>query len=61
MWRVTIAMALGLIPRAASVTVDNWGAFLGNLAWLPWGLALAGATLAYSHRRRGRCHRCDQQ
>lgn len=51
-WRGCLAMLLGLVPTAPSFTAANWAAWLGNLAWLPWGLALAGATVAYAVRDR---------
>jgi hypothetical protein len=54
--RGVIAMMLGLTPREPVAAAANWGAWLPPLLWLVWGLALAAATVAYHHRRRGaRC------
>ncbi|MEV4497762.1 hypothetical protein AB0J84_18975 [Micromonospora arborensis] len=52
MWRMLAAGLLG--PRVDDVAFnpDNWAAWLGNLAWLPWGVALGLATNAYRRRRK---------
>jgi hypothetical protein len=52
MWRMLAAAVLAG-PQAGDAATDpaNWGAWIGNLAWLPWGLTLALATRAYRARR----------
>jgi hypothetical protein len=39
---------------------DTWGPGGPILFWLPWGVALGLATLAYHLRRRGRCRHCGR-
>jgi hypothetical protein len=39
---------------------SSWGPGGPVLLWLPWGIALGAATLAYHLRRRGRCRRCGR-
>jgi hypothetical protein len=51
MWRVLAAALLGAAPDAVALDPHNWAAWLGNLAWLPWGVTLAVATHAYRVRR----------
>ncbi|MEO3922547.1 hypothetical protein ABGB07_01485 [Micromonosporaceae bacterium B7E4] len=51
-WRVLLAGLLGAGPDGIAVDPRNWSAWLGNLSWLPWGIALALATNAYRLRRR---------
>lgn len=43
-----------------SITMKNWGEMVPTLSWLPWGLSLGLATLAYYLRRRGRCKHCGK-
>jgi hypothetical protein len=51
--RTLLAVLVGAQPGdAAAFDSGNWAAWLGNLAWLPWGIALGTATLAYRQRRR---------
>lgn len=38
----------------------GWVALAPELLWPLWGAALAAATLAYHHRRRGRCEHCGR-
>ncbi|WP_165977850.1 hypothetical protein [Nonomuraea diastatica] len=53
LWRTLLAMLAGAVPGGeVAFDVGNWAAWLGNLAWLPWGLALGAATVAYRRRRR---------
>jgi hypothetical protein len=52
-WRALAAALAGAGPDAAALDSRAWAAWLGNLAWLPWGIALALATHAYRTRRRG--------
>ncbi|MEO3790855.1 hypothetical protein ABGB14_11605 [Nonomuraea sp. B10E15] len=51
-YRGLLSMALGLTPAGPSAALENWAVWLPTLAWLPWGLALGGATLHYHRRRR---------
>lgn len=39
---------------------ENWAALAPELLWPLWGFALGAATLAYYHRRRGRCGHCGR-
>jgi hypothetical protein len=39
---------------------DSWGPAGPILLWLPWGVALGAATVAYHLRRRDRCRRCGR-
>jgi hypothetical protein len=43
-----------------SITSENWGHFVPFLSWLPWGISLGMATLAYYLKRRGRCKHCGK-
>ncbi|MBS4189679.1 hypothetical protein KHA94_05570 [Bacillus sp. FJAT-49705] len=43
-----------------SINHENWGEFVPFLFWLPWGISLGIATLAYYLRRRGRCKHCGK-
>ena len=43
-----------------TITIENWGKFVPFLSWLPWGISLGIATLAYYLRRRGRCKHCGK-
>jgi len=60
MWRALAGALLGSSPGAEALSTANWGAWLGNLAWLPWGVALAAATLSY-RRRRGAPGEADRR
>ena len=51
-WRMVIAE--GIDDSA------GWGAVVPGLAFLPWGLTLGLATLAYYYRRRGRYSYCGR-
>ncbi|MFC0469295.1 hypothetical protein ACFFHM_01760 [Halalkalibacter kiskunsagensis] len=43
-----------------SITNENWGQFVPFLFWLPWGISLGIAILAYYLKRRGRCKHCGK-
>lgn len=43
-----------------TITIGNWGKFVPFLSWLPWGISLGAAILAYYLRRRGRCKHCSK-
>ncbi|MFI6511006.1 hypothetical protein ACIBCT_25660 [Streptosporangium sp. NPDC050855] len=54
MWRVPVAALLGTrLAGEAAFGIGNWAAWLGNLVWLPWGVMLGLAVLAYTRRRKG--------
>ena len=38
-----------------------WGAFGPMLLWIPWGVSLGLAAIAYYYRRRGRCVHCGRE
>jgi hypothetical protein len=42
------------------IEADSWLGSLPMLLWPLWGVALAAATLAYHHRRRGPCAHCGR-
>lgn len=50
-YRAELNTAIGRVP-AADPDVTGWGAWVPGLFWLPWGVALTGATYAYWRRRR---------
>ena len=56
--RMTLTGRLAEILGERVLTADNWGALGPELLWPIWGVALGLATLAYYHRRRGRCAHC---
>lgn len=39
---------------------QGWGAMGPMIFWVPWGVALGLAAIAYYYRRRGRCSRCGR-
>lgn len=43
-----------------TITIENWGKLVPFLSWLPWGISLGIAILAYYLRRRGRCKHCGK-
>jgi hypothetical protein len=43
-----------------SITHHNWGISGPGLFWLPWGISLGAATLAYYLRRRRSCKHCGR-
>ena len=49
--RFSLNVSLDRVPEATP-DIAGWGASTPGLLWLPWGLALAAATYAYSRRRR---------
>jgi hypothetical protein len=53
-WRTLAAGLAGTAADGIALDPRNWVAWLGNLAWLPWGITLALATYAYRTRRRER-------
>jgi hypothetical protein len=55
--RGILSMALGITPDTVDLS-GNWGAWAGGPAFLVWGTALLGSTVAYYLRRRGRCGYC---
>ncbi|WP_257352302.1 hypothetical protein [Pseudalkalibacillus decolorationis] len=57
--KISIQIISGLVNGSVTITSDNWGEFGPTLFWLPWGVSLGVATLAYYIRRRGRCKYCS--
>ncbi|MGF7033436.1 ribosomal protein S14/uncharacterized membrane protein YeaQ/YmgE (transglycosylase-associated protein family) [Paenibacillus mucilaginosus] len=47
--------------QEGSVTRENWGELGPGLFWLPWGISLGVATLAYYLRRRSSCKHCGRR
>lgn len=54
-------MYLSRFWRNGGLDEEGWSLSGPELLWPVWGVvALAGATLAYYYRRRGRCNHCHQ-
>ena len=53
--RLTLTGQLAAVLGEGVLTADNWAALGPELLWPVWGVALGAATLAYYHRRCGRC------
>lgn len=49
-----------LVATRAGIPDSSWTTMGPELLWPIWGMALAGATLAYYLRRRGHCKHCGQ-
>lgn len=47
--------------QAGSMTRENWGELGPGLFWLPWGISLSAAALAYYLRRRRSCRHCGRK
>ncbi|MEC0253849.1 hypothetical protein [Paenibacillus lautus] len=47
--------------RNGSIHGGNWGELGPGLFWLPWGISLGAAALAYYLRRRGPCKHCGRK
>lgn len=59
-----IAVKFHLLPAGDNMLLNGsniWGAFGPMLLWIPWGVSLGLATLAYYYRRRGCCGHCRQE
>jgi hypothetical protein len=65
-WATAVVSQAGLrvvvwtVTGEEPITADNWGMGAPGLFWLPWGLTLGAATIAYHHRRRGKCGYCGR-
>ncbi|MBS4214032.1 hypothetical protein [Neobacillus rhizophilus] len=55
-----IATALHLGPMDNILHSQGWGAMGPMIFWVPWGVALGLAAIAYYYRRRSRCSRCGR-
>jgi hypothetical protein len=58
-----IAVETHLLPAGDNMLLSKsniWGAFGPMLLWIPWGVALGLATIAYYYRRRGQCGHCGR-
>ncbi len=49
--RMELNAALDRVPKPHP-DIAGWGAWAPGLFWLPWGVALAGATYCYWRRRQ---------
>lgn len=48
------------LPNDNLISGQAWGTIGPMLFWIPWGMALGLATIAYYYRRRGRCDHCGR-
>ena len=56
-----IAVQLQIVPVDDNLLLNGiWGTMGPMLLWVPWGVALGLAAIAYYYRRRGRCHDCGR-
>ncbi|WP_066307623.1 hypothetical protein [Bacillus sp. FJAT-29814] len=53
-----LAAASHLFPMDNIILSQGWGTMGPMIFWLPWGVALGLAAIAYYYRRRGRCSSC---
>jgi hypothetical protein len=56
------AVQLQLVPAEGDLfNINNiWGTIGPMLLWIPWGVALGLATIAYYYRRREQCLYCGR-
>ncbi|WP_087946598.1 hypothetical protein [Neobacillus bataviensis] len=54
------AAALHLEPMDNNILSQGWGTMGPMIFWVPWGVALGLAVIAYYYRRRGRCSTCGR-
>ncbi|QCJ40878.1 hypothetical protein FAY30_02565 [Bacillus sp. S3] len=54
------ALALQLVAVDNIILSQGWGTMGPMIFWVPWGVALGLAAIAYYYRRRGRCSRCER-
>lgn len=55
-----LAEALQLTPMKNCLNSQGWGAMGPMIFWVPWGVALGLAAIAYYYRRRGECTHCGR-
>ncbi|WHY87169.1 hypothetical protein QNH39_04720 [Neobacillus novalis] len=55
-----IVEALHLVSMDNILLSQGWGAMGPMIFWVPWGVALGLAAIAYYYRRRGRCSSCGR-
>lgn len=53
-----LAAVFHLVPIDNILLSQGWGAMGPMIFWMPWGVALGLAAIAYYYRRRGRCTNC---
>ncbi|RDU38195.1 hypothetical protein DRW41_01095 [Neobacillus piezotolerans] len=54
------AMAFHLTSMENSLHSQGWGPMGPMIFWVPWGVALGLAAIAYYYRRRGQCSTCGR-
>ncbi|WP_156178038.1 hypothetical protein [Bacillus sp. SA1-12] len=55
-----IAVKFQLVPAVGLLASQIWGTVGPMLLWIPWGVALGLAAIAYYYRRRGQCKYCGR-
>ncbi|MED3656037.1 hypothetical protein P4489_17305 [Heyndrickxia sporothermodurans] len=55
-----IAVEFHLVSADGILVSQIWGAVGPMLFWIPWGVALGLATIAYYYRRRDKCCHCGR-
>lgn len=55
-----LAEALHLTPMDNILLSQGWGTMGPMIFWVPWGVALGLAAIAYYYRRRGECSSCGR-
>ncbi|MFD3445957.1 hypothetical protein ACFDTO_15295 [Microbacteriaceae bacterium 4G12] len=56
-----LVVTLHLVPSDDLLSSQIWGTEGPMIFWLPWGITLGLAAIAYYYRRRGRCFRCGRE
>lgn len=56
-----LAVTLHLVPSDDIISTHIWGAVGPMIFWVPWGVTLGLAGIAYYYRRRGRCSHCGRE
>lgn len=54
------AVTFHLMPADNLLLSERWGTIGPMLFWVPWGVALGLAAIAYYYRRRGKCTHCGR-
>ncbi|WP_409275043.1 hypothetical protein V1499_07370 [Neobacillus sp. SCS-31] len=55
-----LAIAFHLVPMDDIILSQGWGTMGPMIFWVPWGVALGLAAIAYYYRRRGQCSSCGR-
>jgi hypothetical protein len=56
-----LAVLLHPVSTDNLISSQNWSTVGPMIFWIPWGITLGLATIAYYYRRRGRCHHCGRE